>query len=226
MKLVVALCSFLGVALSERLHANLALRRDLSKITRSDAQTMHEVVFSVKLRNMDRIKQILDDVSSMRSPNYGKYLTRAQISELTANPVATSEVLSVLGLYPEASIVKQSRDGRFITARAPISVWEKLFSCEFHSFERMDRDGAVDLVVNRALDYEIPSLLADHVQAVFNTVQMPPTSKTGQKIMTNGFYEVRLGGEFGLNPPPDILTGYVTPQLLNSFCKLLFSPNI
>lgn len=63
-----------GNIIKESAHINL--RDDLIKGSRADASHVHVVVFVVKKRNMDKIEDILNDVSDPSSPNYGKYLSR------------------------------------------------------------------------------------------------------------------------------------------------------
>jgi tripeptidyl-peptidase-1 len=210
---VLAVCSVLAA----RIDANLGMRGDLTKGDRSDPTKMHQVVFVVKSRNMESLKMTLNDISDMDSSNYGKHLTRAQISELTANPEGNRILTNVLSTYPAVSVEKRSRDNRFVTVKAPIGLWERLFSAEFYSFSRTNRKGRVDLVVDRAMSYEIPVLMAEHLDAVFNTVQMPGLSKAGVRGPQSGLYTVTAGA----NPAPQpIMSGSVTPQMLNSFYEI------
>jgi tripeptidyl-peptidase-1 len=202
---------------AKRIHANLNMRGDLAKGARSDPTKVHQVIFEVKPRNMESLRMTLNEISDMKSPNYGKHLTRDQVSELTANSEGNRVLTHALSAHPEASIVKRSRDNRFVTVQAPIALWERLFSAEFYSFSRTNRNGAVDLVVDRAMSYEIPALLAEHLHAVFNTAQMPGTSKRGVKGPSSGLYTVQAGG----NPPPQpIMSGSVTPSLLNTVYEI------
>jgi tripeptidyl-peptidase-1 len=195
-----------------RIEANLNMRHDLTKDARSDSSKMHEVVFVVKSRNMESLKMTLYDISDIKSPNYGKHLTRAQLSELTANPEGNAILTRSLSAYPELSVVKRSRDNRFITVIAPLSVWEKLFSAEFYSFFRTNRFGEVDLVLDRAMSYEVPAPLSEHLDAVLNTVQMPGISR-------NGLQRENIKSE-GYPAPQPIMSGAVTPQLLRSFYEI------
>jgi hypothetical protein len=169
--------------------ANLNMRHDLTKTARAGGHLEHEVIFVVKLNNMDRLRDYVEDVSNMDSANYGKHLSRRQLSDFVANKASADTLTDYLVNFrvPGANtsqadmssirVTKVSRDGRFIYARAAISIWENMLDTEFHSFSRAHpKTKDVDLMVLRALKYEIPRKLAQHVTHVLNTVQMPPPS--------------------------------------------------
>ena len=71
-----------------------------------------------------------------------------------------------------ATIVAETLGGEYITATAPIIVWEKMFKCEFFMFHQTQEDDVIKKVV-RTESYSIPAILNDHVDSVFNTVEMP-----------------------------------------------------
>ena len=191
--------------------AKLARRRDLSQGARASPSQTHEVVFSVKRRNLDKLKSIVDGVSYPSSPSYGQYLSRSELAELTTDPVATGLVVEYLKSHPEINIVKQTRFGEFVTASAPISTWEAMFDTTFFEINRVDSKGQSVAPVSRALKYSVPSVLAPHLFAVLNTVQMPPRLKA--RKMSRKKLEVP-------NANPSIIEfGSVTPALINQFCE-------
>lgn len=119
----------------KRIHANLDIRHDIRKGARSDPATMHEIIFEVQLKNIEALHELVHDISDIKSPNYGKYLTREQLSEMVANPHATDVLTgylnnfsSIVNIDPVTDdinnivIVNISRDGRFITSKAPFTI--------------------------------------------------------------------------------------------------------
>lgn len=162
---------------------------------------------------MDFMKSFVDDVSNPHSPSYGKFMTRQQVAERTSNLASTNTVLDFLKANPAVEIVKTSRYGEFVTARAPISVWEAMLSTEFFEIQRINYAGEVIPSVTRALEYQIPEALESHVSAVFKTVQLPPLSKKGRKASLT---------RVQANPdgPAVIEFGTVTPQLLNNYFNI------
>lgn len=252
-------------ATSKKYFAKLSRRQDMVKGARSPRDTVHEVIFSLKLLQLPLLESMVDDISDLSSPNYGKHLTRDEISSLTANAEAFASLTDYLVQnLPEAEITTQSRDNRFVYVRAPIHRWESMFACEFHVFSRKSSssnkrvevesslEDVFDLEIHRAVSYELPKELHAHVANVFNTVQMPPRSRsTSRKSARRAVaaedlvFEEALdqqqqqeGLEAGaetqeaqeramaaplLNP---IQNGYVTPKLLNNLCtSLLFVLN-
>jgi hypothetical protein len=135
----------------------------------------HEVIFAVQPKNQEQLKDILDSVSDPRNVLYGRHWTREQVADLTSNPEGTATVLSFLAAAG-ATVVSESLYGEYITASAPIALWEDLFDTTFHVFTHIRLDGSRNKVV-RAEKYSIPATLIPHVVAVFNTVQLPMKSR-------------------------------------------------
>jgi tripeptidyl-peptidase-1 len=109
------------------------MRTDLLKRERVSYTHVHEVMFAVKLRNMDELTRILYDVSDPSSENYGKHKTSQEVKELTSNPTAITKICEYLKISG-AEIVSESLDGEYIKARAPVRLWEEMFSTEFYAF--------------------------------------------------------------------------------------------
>ena len=67
-----------AVSALQFLHMENAIQRDdweiqLDSAGRSDIlQTEHEVVFAIQQKNMDKLEQILSEVSDPQNPRYGK----------------------------------------------------------------------------------------------------------------------------------------------------------
>ncbi len=70
-----------------------------------------------------------------------------------------------------ATVVKTTPYGEYITAAAPVKVWNALFATTFYYFEH---ESKATRPVIRAVHYSLPQELASHVEGVFNTVQLPP----------------------------------------------------
>jgi hypothetical protein len=95
--------------------APLHSRNDLTRKERVSSDQLHEVIFAIKLLNMDELTRILLDVSDPKSNNYGKHKTKEEVTSITSNPFANkkiSEYLDAVG----ASIVSVSLTGEYITA--------------------------------------------------------------------------------------------------------------
>lgn len=146
-------------------------RSDLVRRKRIGGDYVHKVIFLIRQRNIDELIRILHDVSDPLSSNYGQHLTSDEVADLTSNPESRDTVVSYLHSNG-ASVTSETLRGEYITAQAPISVWEKMLNTEFFTFHQTHQNKRVSAVV-RAEKYSIPIELHTHVESVFNTVEMP-----------------------------------------------------
>ena len=183
-------------------------RTDLIKKARPENDYIHEVIFEVKMNNMDELTRMLHDVSDPDSPNYGQHLKKEEMHDFISNPEACTAVTSYLHVSG-ATAVSESLGCEYITAKAPIAVWEKMFKTDFFVFQQTHSNGETHEVV-RAEHYSVPNEIHDHIEAVLNTIEMPIlTYKRPKKIESDEAFDEsrRLAG--GL-----ILDDYVTPARL------------
>ena len=131
----------------------------------------HDVVFVIKQKNMKELTSFLHDVSDPSSDNYGQHMTRTEVTDLTSNPQGRDSVVEYLHATG-ATVVAETLGGEYITATAPIAIWEKMLNCEFYMFHQTQENEVINRVV-RTESYSIPVLLNDHVESIFNTVEMP-----------------------------------------------------
>ena len=193
----------------------LKSRSDLIKKTSLHKDHVHEVIFVVQQQNMDELTAILHDISDTESPNYGHHMSGEQINAMTMNPIARDAVVTYLHASG-ATVTSESLDNEFITANAPIRVWEEVLRAEFFKFQQRQIDGAIEEHI-RAEEYSIPRELSEHVDCVLNTIEMPIrlTTKPVQ-------YEVPI-------PAPEKKErfakqvnyfGYVTPPVIRNYYNM------
>lgn len=183
-------------------------RSDIIQGQRAVANSMHTVVFARKQNNIERLKDILMEVSDPRSSKYGKHMSKSDIAALTASPESTAYITTFLATQ-QISILKSTIYDDYITAEAPVSQWEALFNTEFYEFEQTASKGAKFL---RCLAYSLPATLAGHVDTVFNTVQMPDRH-AGKRL----HHELK---DASGAKKRTLIDGTVTPALLNSFYNI------
>ena len=153
---------------------------DFSETGAALSTQSHDVVFVVKQNNVDELKQLLLEVSDPFNEKYGKHMTSDEIAAFTTNPKSHKVILEYVKSIG-AVIVSESRYEDYVTARAPLGVWEKTFDTKFQTYShnpdsRSDmgsRDGVKNLEFVRSKEYSIPSFLDEHVSFVMNTVQIP-----------------------------------------------------
>ena len=149
----------------------LTSRMDILKQSRMSSDYNHEVIFVIKQKNMEQLTRFLHDVSDPSSDIYGQHMSHAAVANLTSNPQGRETVLEYLHATG-ATVVAETLSGEYITATAPITVWEEMFKCEFYMFHQTQENDIIRKVV-RTESYSIPAVLNNHVDSVFNTVEMP-----------------------------------------------------
>jgi len=174
-------------------------RTDWGRGAYSNADELHEVVFAVRQNNLDILEKTLWEVSDPKSPKYAQYLNRQQIADLTAHAASTEIVLNYLKTNGVSSVTKTTY-GEYITAKASIQVWEKLFATTFFRFNHVEGS---EKSVSRANHYSLESEISEHVTAVFNTVQLPP-QMNGKPLYTRK----ALGAQAGSTITPAVLNSY------------------
>ena len=184
-------------------------RRDIQKIDRMTPDYVHEVTFVIRQRNMLELTSILNDVSDPASANYGHHMTKEEVAALTSNLEARDAVMSHL-TASSASFVTETLHGEYITASAPISVWERMFNTQFFMFHQ-SQDSRTFREVVRAESYSIPIGLQPYVDGVFNTIQIPHhsfgTLRTLSRVKENTG-DITLTGS---------ATTFMTPTTLRKF---------
>ena len=186
--------------------SRLSSRPDINKETRAMSQNYHTVVFARKQKNVEVLKKILMDVSEPTSKKYGQHLTKDKIASLSKNPEAVDSILKYLAKN-NIHDVNTTRYDDYIIATATVQAWEEVFSTEFFEFSMSQRPG---LKFVRSLHYSLPEELVDHVDTVFNTVQLPDHN-AGRRLH---FERVSM------NEKKTMATGETNPDLLNSFYNI------
>ena len=190
----------------------LLSRTDLEKLDRAVSATFHEVVFVIRQKNMGELTRILHDVSDPLSPNYGQHLTREEVAALTSNPESRDAVISYLSLKG-ASVVSETLSGDYITANAPVAVWEEMFNTEFFTFHKTHLDQRVERVV-RAEKYWVPMELDMHVESAFNTIEMPVHSIGSLPKLS------RTSGFKTMDAASLLISSTITPYKLKSYYNM------
>jgi tripeptidyl-peptidase-1 len=172
--------------------SKLHVRHDVRVVRDASANVKHKLIFGIKQNNLDRLTDILHEVSDPLSPEYGQHWSKEDVAKLTANPEGRYAVMS----YLEANnivIVDQTLNGEYITAEATVRQWEGMLNCKFRVYQLLSADdketessyGDLTNHIIRTDSYSVPEELSNHLFAVFNTVQFPhriPKSKQQKPI--------------------------------------------
>ena len=156
----------------ESIAEGFSSRTDVVKGDRVESTALHEVIFHIQQRNEHKIKQILHEVSDPSHENYGRHLSKKDVEAITQNHASHDHVISYLKAA-NISILSETLSGEYVTAIAPIRIWEELLDTEFFEFYHSRGDEDVADRILRAESYSLPITLESHVASAFNTIQMP-----------------------------------------------------
>lgn len=195
---------------------NLEGRSDILKGDRVPPEVKHTIVFARKQNNMDLLEDMLHDVSNPSSNNYGKYLTKIEVAELTSSPESTSYIKGYLKSN-NISVIHCTVYDDYITAEATVDKLEQILHTEFYEFEHKIRPGEKFI---RSMEYSLPDFLVEHVSAVFNTVQLPD-HHVGKRLHLDAQTKEKVELS-GVNNRISSLASnsFVTPALLNTYYNI------
>ena len=148
----------------------LSPRNDIKRQDRAGHDHPHEVVFIIQQKNMNELTSIFNDISDPHSPNYGQHWTRDEVADFTSNAEGRDAVVSYLHMNG-ASVVSETLAGEYVTAKAPVKIWEEIFKTEFFSFTVTHHDDSFETLI-RAEHYSIARELNKHVASVLNTIEI------------------------------------------------------
>eukprot|EP01036_Dinobryon_divergens_P027015 gene27015-35722_t len=133
----------------------------------------HEVVFAIRQLDLAALDALLMERSTPHSPLYQQWLSFEEIGQLYDSFSSASFVVSWLS-GTGAEVTWHSPHWTYLVARANISTWQSLLNTTFHTHIDKQSKSSVKSVHHRAAEYYLPQAVAEHVTAVFNTVQTPP----------------------------------------------------
>ncbi|PPQ68887.1 hypothetical protein CVT25_009010 [Psilocybe cyanescens] len=134
-----------------------------SLVRRHHASAVIPLRFGLKQSNIDRLEELLNDVSHPESPNYGNHWTAAQIAEMFAP--SNHSISTVRTWLANAgfgtSRVRLSSSKSWMQINATIEEAERLLRTKYHVYEH--RDGTQHIACK---DYHLPAHVASHVEIV------------------------------------------------------------
>jgi len=195
--LFVAILSFTQALRSHHFVERMARRNDWRSVGIAHAQEELEVTFALK-QDFELLEKKLYDVSTPGSPNFHKFLSRDELRSLVEDVDATNAVVEYIK-SKGVNVKGMTRFGEYVTAEAPVSVWEEMFATEFFEFENAD----AHYTLLRAKEYSLPSQLAMLVSGVMNVVSFPPP------------FAEKVGLEKALG-----VGDFITPAVINSFYNI------
>jgi tripeptidyl-peptidase I len=193
----------------------LESRTDIVKMEEMPGNHTHELVFAIQQLNMDKLLLVLEDISDPASKNYGNHMSAAAVAALTSNPAAALAAVEYLN-ENGATVVSESLYGEYVTATAPVAVWNEVLKTKFFAFHQTQIDGSIEKLV-RSEHYHVPVELDDHILCVMNTIQIPLRTSSVQRVPYNPRSPPKIdlaNSHFDSQGAP---TGYIYPYILREF---------
>merc|ERR1712166_657942 len=135
----------------------------------SSSQLTHELLFCVKQNNLTELKRLLESVSDPSSPRFQQYLSFSQVGDILNNTQGVTAVVDWL-TASGANVTSVTPRGEYISASAPLALWSQLLDTEFYTMRHMQSSHQI----SRCNAYSLPHAIAQHVQSVAHTTQLPP----------------------------------------------------
>jgi tripeptidyl-peptidase-1 len=158
-------------------NVNVMSKPELKKLEKSHPDHMHSIVIVCKRKNIDKLKRIVDDISNPSSVQFGKYMNKNEIQDLTYKPQSIQFVKDFLKNSGIDIDMSESRS-HLVRATAAISQWEEIFNNKFYEFEITNRMNNARMKLHRALDYSLDTSLVEHVEFIHNLIHFPSTIKS------------------------------------------------
>jgi len=189
------------------INANRKLRGDFVCIDdmKVDLNSNHKVVIATKQLNLDHLENFVHKVSDPSSQTYGKFLSRKEVGDLTINEPALDAVREYLRAN-DIMEYQETLNGEYFTVLSTLDTWEKLFGAKFMAYKHT----FTEEIYFRSSVYELPPVLAEHVFAVYNIVELPFLDYAN-RFRANANAPLTKDIDFVLSFP-----GYITPAVLNS----------
>jgi len=134
-------------------------------------------IIAVKQQNVDQLEQIFNQVSNPQHPNYGKYLSVDEITQLVQ---PSQDALNRLGIWLQEHDIEYTLSGnndliKFVTT---LEKAEKLFQFEYKNYQHASgRQHA-----SSTGPYHMPSHLAQHVDYVTGILGFPEIRRSDNPL--------------------------------------------
>jgi len=139
-----------------------------------DARTELELKITVH-ENKAMIEQILHELSTPGSANYGKHLTKEQVTDLAMLHEDKEIIQSWIRGFPDQQHVhykdtdKDGKDVSHILVMAPVATWDKVLNTKFSHYKL---EGSSEVII-RATSYSVPAAVAGSVHLIHPTTSFP-----------------------------------------------------
>lgn len=141
----------------------------------TDRTEPYEVIFALKQQNIEKIEELLQHISNPSDEEYGLYWTEDALKQVTFCEEGLQSLEAYLKRYhiviPPQQIQEKTS---YLKVSATIQQWEEVFQTTFQSYAEVNGP----FTGLRASSLSLPVDIWQHLQGVFNVIDLPLSSFT------------------------------------------------
>jgi len=140
------------------------------------------LTFALRHSNLSRIHEMALSVATPDSPNYGRYLSMEELTELVSPPQTVLDCLIqwIKGYDPIRYDLTQNRD--YLVAVVRVKDAEKILNCRFEEFVHSPSETKMRRCAED--QYSLPHQIAQHVRFVGSALRLPKI-KSATRLLNN-----------------------------------------
>lgn len=154
---------------------DMAAGKGWTLLERADPEIELDLIIALELRNLDILQDRLLAAATPGSPDYGLWLSKEEISELTSpTQEVLDQVLEWFGATPE-----NYHDGGFVRRLVTVEEAEKLLNSEYHVFEHTSGEQVIRMTTH----YGVDSSVAPHISFASPSIRFPAKSEMESSLI-------------------------------------------
>jgi len=154
---------------------DMAAEKGWTMLDRADPNMELDLIIALQLRNLDILEDRLMAIATPGNPEYGAWLSKEEISELTSPPQDVIDmVLEWYGAGP-----KDYHDGGFIKRLVTVGEAEKLLNSKYHVFEHITGQQVIRMIDR----YGVDSAVAPHISFASPSIRFPTKSEMASTLI-------------------------------------------
>ncbi|GJJ12900.1 hypothetical protein Clacol_007146 [Clathrus columnatus] len=244
-QLLILSFSVIGIWASPSLHSRVIHEKrehvphGWERSRKLDGSTILPMRFGLKQSNIDRLEELLMDVSHPHSPNYGKHWSPERIAETFA-PTQDS-VDSVIDWLDSEGLgrdrIKLSNSKGWIQINATVEEVERLLNAEYHVYTHIYGNQHIASSSLACDSYSVPAHIQEHVDIILPTVNFdakvpPPRTASSlsrraqrQGATINSFAKSKGKVELAVNAADPLATcnEQITPACLRALYNFTYT---
>jgi len=174
---------------------NIAAKKGWTKVDRAPPTSQLEMTIVLNLRNLDVLEERLIAASTPGSSDYGNWMSKQEIEELTSPDWSTiNAVLQWFGAKSE-----HYQTGGFIRRVVSVAEAEALLNSSYYVFQHTTGREVIRMIST----YAVPSSVAQHISFLTPSVRLPAKSEMESMVQYEEIPDDPAGGDPKKGDPID-----------------------